>query len=313
MSETETLTAPEPVDDFIVTSNSPVEAQAESEPAPIQGDEPDVDEAGEQTTQAEPEPDPASEAGKALAKKRTSLQARINELTRKAGEREREAFAANERAARLQRELEARLNPQQPQQASQLQHQGPPTVDQFENYDDFVKAQAVYAVRVEMWQAQQQQAAWQAQQQEQALLQTVQAREAAFVAEHADYYDVVNSVSIPETPTGQAIIAHLRHADLGPALAYELGSNPAVLAEIVSRPPGFAVAALGKLEYQIEARQSAAHSGPAVPPNVTQAKPLIKPVSGSPVASDDGEVPDDLSLDDHIKRMNARDRAARRR
>jgi hypothetical protein len=311
--DTGTPTATIETDDFEVTSNSPVETQAVEPVAPVESAIPAGDEEEPQT-----EPDPASEAGKALAKKRNSLQARINELTRKAGEREREAQAANERAERLQRELEARLGGQQAQPEPLAQPAAQdfpwPKAEQFDNYDEFVQAQAVAAVRYEMWQAQQAQAVWQQQQQAEYLAQTVREREAAFVAEHPDYYDVVNSLSInPQTPTGQYVLAHLQHSDLGPALAYALGSDPAEFDRIVSLPYGRAIAALGRLEERLDARPATAHSGPVASPNVTQAKPLIKPVSGSPVASDDGEVPDDLSADEHIRRMNARDRARRRR
>lgn len=143
-------------------------------------------------------------------------------------------------------------------------------------------------------------------------------RIAAFKADHPDYDAVVNSAMIPRgAVSARAVIDHLNHSEFGAHLAYELGNDPAELARIASLPPGYAIAALGRLEAKIEMRTAAADAGPAPKTRAyTPAKPPIKPVGSSPVTSDDEGDPDDLSeaaVNAHIRRENAKDFQRRRR
>lgn len=275
-------------DDFVVTSNSPVETLVAESVAPVT--DPDDDAPAQ-------EPDPASDAGKALAKKRGSLQTRINELTRERHETRREADAARAEVAALRLQLEQMQRPAQAE-PSYVPQDGKPTADQFDNYDDFVEAKAVWAVEQRLREQQQREYQAQQQRQQHELQSSVAARIDAFRAEHPDYDEVVNSIGLPDTAAAGAILAHLQHSDFGPALAYELGKNPAEMTRLASLAPGFAVAALGRLEAQIESRTAAAHSGPVQTPAITKAKPPIKPVGGSP-SVDDGPPPESASLDEH--------------
>jgi hypothetical protein len=93
-------------------------------------------EAAESTEQAEA--DPASTAGKELAKKRNSLQARIDEERAKRGEAERKAQALEARIAAL----EGRQQPQQPAptKPSFKFEKAKPVVSEFETYEEFAEA-----------------------------------------------------------------------------------------------------------------------------------------------------------------------------
>jgi hypothetical protein len=103
--------------------------------------------------------------------------------------------------------------------------------------------------------------------------------------------------------------ALLRDPD-GHELAYALAQDIAEATRLTRMDDPVALGkALGRL-----ATKTAAHQGPAALGQKSTANPPIKPLAGSsPVTSDDGEVPDDLPVEEHIRRMNAKDRAARRR
>jgi hypothetical protein len=290
-------TVPEPVDEP-TTSAEPVEALAETD--------------DEHVDSEQPEPDASSDAGKALAKKKGSLQDRINELTREKYDTKREADTARAEAAALRAELAALKagSPAAAPPSAQRQDAVPPTssgkprLEDFDSHEAWVEAvtdwkldQRIEADKQKALEAEQQKAV-------QTVAEQAQARINAFRADHPDYDDVVNAAVLPpDAPSSQAVLMHLQHAELGPALAYALGSNPAELARIVSLPPGFAVAALGRLEAQIESRNQAAQSGPAsVAAPVTTAPDPIKPVGGASAGASTAD-PKDISS---IAAWNAR-------
>jgi hypothetical protein len=64
---------------------------------------------------------------------------------------------------------------------------------------------------------------------------------------------------------------------------------------------------------RLEARLTTAPAGSVAPPPLSQAKPPVRPVTGSPRASDDAAPEDDSDFDAHARYWNAKDRAARRR
>ena len=67
---------------------------------------------------------------------------------------------------------------------------------------------------------------------------------------------------------------------------------------------------MGKLEARLEAASSTVSSGPARV--VSSAKAPIKPLGTSPPVEDPFEITDDLSMDEHFRRMNAADRQSGR-
>src|SRR5688500_304822 len=79
-----------------------VRETVDAEPEPVKAAEP-----VEAKLEPVAEPDPASEAGKALAGKKKSLQARIDEITREKHDTARERDAAKAETAALRAELAA--------------------------------------------------------------------------------------------------------------------------------------------------------------------------------------------------------------
>jgi hypothetical protein len=323
-------------DGFTVTSNT--RSADEMTAGLTSGDEAqavaDADKADEQAARrGDATPDP-SEAGRTLNKaKRDKIQERIDKsvAAQRNAERERDTerqarTAAERRAA----DLESRLT--QPSAA--------PTqvVQQIENATSQAQSDAVEALpsldqydTIEAWQAdvaamirkqtledfRAEQRAEKAHQVESQRMSAVQARIADFKSQHDDYESLVQSVQVPnDAPSHNALFAHLQFSEMGPQLAYYLAQHEDELQRIYSLPPGFAVAALGKLEGKLES-QSVTKSKPA--PSTAQAptlvvsnaKPPIKPLGSSPVVADDA--PDDMPFGaEYVRQMNARDRQARR-
>lgn len=94
------------------------------------------------------------------------------------------------------------------------------------------------------------------------------------------------------------------------SLMRHLSTHPDDLQRLSTLPPDAFFRMIGRIEQRLEA---AARPGPVSrEPVISRAKPLIKPVSGSPVVSDDGDEAD-LPVDEFIRRGNLRDSASTRR
>lgn len=317
------------VDDFTVSGESdaqhvdPNARVAGAEPVAEVGGAAEGDESGDAADEVDPA---ASEAGRTLAKQKGSYQARLNQMTAAQKQAERERDEARAEAARLKAEREAApaaKADEKPKATEPAFYTRPePSEDEigtkYETWRDYMRDHANWVYDEREAKRDKETKATESERTNREAFTQVQARIAAFKAEHADYETVVASAKIPDgSPSYGAVMEHLRYSELGPQLAYELGNDPTECTRIFSLPAGFAIAALGKLEGKIESRQSAAKSGPASDaPSVTKAHPPIKPVGGSPVTSDDDGDPDDLSpaaVDKHIRTQNAKDLAARRR
>ena len=88
-----------------------------------------------------------------------------------------------------------------------------------------------------------------------------------------------------------------------------LSANPTDAQRISTLHPVETYREMGKLEARLEAA-SPARSGPARV--VSSAKAPIKPLGTSPPVDDPFEITDDLSMDEHFRRMNAADRQSGR-
>lgn len=312
--------AGEVMDDITVSGTDDAPPPPPVAAAPVAEPTPEAEDAAK-------EPDPASEAGKALAKKRGSLQERINELTREKHESKREAEAARAEVTALRRELDALRKPAEPAKEP---------ADKTARYYTRPKPQAseigttyadwdAYNEDLQDWKLDERDAKKAEDARRAAdertsrdVLDAAQKRIDAFKKDHPDYDEVVAAAMIPPGAIGAStLIAHLNHSEFGPQLAYELAKDRAELARIVSLPPAYVVEALGELKATIKTRTAAAPSGPAPKAqDYKPANPPIKPVGSSPVTSDDEGDPDDLSeaaVNAHIRRENARDAQRRRR
>jgi hypothetical protein len=240
----------------------PAEAAAEVTPEPEV--KPDTPEA---------EPDPASEAGKALAKKRNSLQARIDEEVRRRGEAER-------RAAQLEAELAAaRGKPaaQQPAEPVADPSDPEPTVDQFETYEKYVKAQARWEARQEVKAAT---AAIAAREQGRAIVSAQDRAYASLKAAHADADDVLGAFTAAGGQYSPLVSEFIIGHPEGHEVAYALAKDPELNARLSSiGHPAIVALELGRVLARIEA--AAVTPEPVKPaPVVTKAPAPVTTVGG---------------------------------
>jgi hypothetical protein len=261
----------------------PAETPAAEAPAEAEAEAPaEVPEAAE--------PDPASDAGKALAKKRNSLQARIDELTA----REK---AAERRAAALEAELQAaRGQAPAPQPAPVADRASEykrimalpdaPRVDQFDSYEEYTFAAGVFVdeVRTAERTARQQQHA-----EASAVLTARDRVEAAIKAAHPDFDEVIDSFAGAGHVYAPAVVEFILHHPAGHEAAYLLAKDPALNARISAlRHPAAIVFELGK----VLAGQAAPVAEPVKP--ITRAPAPVTTVGSGGSAS--SATPDPASM-----------------
>jgi hypothetical protein len=113
-------------------------------------------------------------------------------------------------------------------------------------------------------------------------------------------------------PFSDQLAERIMASPVGPELVLYFSEHPSDAQRISTLHPIIAIEEMGILQGVIKARQDAAHSGSATAAVTSQAKPPIKPVGSSPVAADPLEITDDLPVEEHIRRMNLRERQGRR-
>lgn len=243
-------------------SAPPVEAKPPAEPV-----------VAEPVVEADPdaEPDPASDAGKALAKHKSKLQARINELRAQAGGSEREAAALRAELAALKAGKVA-----EPEPAKPAIDPSKPKVENFANYEEFVEALFEWGVEQKLT-AREKAAAKDDAAKSAATAQ--QRAQAAGIAAHADFDETIGAfvdAGHQFSPVvAEAVLGH----ELGHEIGYALAKDPAEHARIAALPPGAQYVEIGKLIARLEA---AAVPAPAPKPApVTKAPAPVKPVGGS--------------------------------
>lgn len=116
-----------------------------------------------------------------------------------------------------------------------------------------------------------------------------------------------------DTPSTPQMNDFVMHSEIGVDILRHLSDHQDLARRISTLHPLKVAEEMGKLEGQLQARQAAAERpGPAPAPKISQAKPPIKPVDGSPPVSDDvdeGELP----VEEFFRRGNDRERTQSRR
>jgi hypothetical protein len=268
----------------------------------IQGTEPEQETVVPGTTEpeaepAQPDPDaPGDETPEPEPHKPSGVEKRISELTWKAREAERREADARREAAYFRGIAEGKGAP--PQGAQPTATEGPPKQEQFETYDEYLRALTRHEIRTEMAQERQK------------LTGELEARELqggfekrveAFRATHADFDEVAFSDDHQVSPTMRDAIVNTQD---GAEIAYWLGKNPGESNRIARLSPNHQILELGRISARLTAPP------PAPPPRPASTAPApITPVKAGGKAVEG--LRDDLSPEEWQRRRNkeARNRA----
>lgn len=207
------------------------------------------------------------------------VQKRIDRAVRQKYEAEARAKMLEERVAAMEARQSA------PQQQSKVDV-GMPTIDKFDNFDDYVAAKAewIASKKIEetLTEREKRQAAEREAADRKKTADSWNKRVAAATAEMPDFEEVLASSDVPMTaPMQQAIM----ESDIGPKLAYYLANNPDEAEQIAGMSPIGAIRTLGRIEERL------ASAKPEV--KTTNAPPPIKPVGAKvAVTKDPGKMSD---------------------
>jgi chemotaxis protein histidine kinase CheA len=187
---------------------------------------------------------------------------------------------------------------------------GVPTVDQFQSYEDYSMALGEFisdAKQTEQTAAQQH--AYE--QQQIAQEQRVQLDRWSKTLDEARQQDPKFDETLNlDTPMSLPMQHLAMESPQGIAILKWLSAHPDDAQRLSTLHPAETYREMGKLEARLEAASSTGGSGPARV--VSSAKAPIKPLGTSPPVEDPFEITDDLSMDEHFRRMNAADRQAGR-
>lgn len=342
MSEpaTETIVPTESFEQYFTRANvaerdGTLSTLAEPEPPPVVPDAEPV----------EPETPPVEAVAEAVKvkKPRNDPQARIDEITAKHKEAERQAQAAVERAERAERELAATRAPK----AEPVKPVAAPAFPDFATwsaqpgndakpYEDYIDARTDFRYEQRQHADQEQRATAQARQhldtsnaafRERLTEQTqdepdfldsvdpklLDAPRLSSFGKKADgsWYDLTTGQPTPPPTLGSFLIEQVFQSEHPKALLRHLSDlSHADRQRLATLPPDQLVWQLAKA---VLTTTPAASSGPApVVPKTSRAPDPIVPLGSSPVVSDDVDETD-LPLEQFIRRGNARDRKAGRR
>lgn len=322
--------------DFIVTSSGESEdavraalADPVQDAAPVAETEPADTADAEAEPAAEPKTDDKPKKRSAEARKQ-SIQAEIDDLTAKRHEARRAIEAESAELARMRQALDDARAQQAHAKATVQQNGGDaePTLDQFDTYDAYVKAQARWEARQILQQEreadmQRQQAALQSREQQQHVTRYAQQLQEAS-ADDPEFATKVRPELLDLKPYSLLTPEERQTATVYNAIAEEIlrSENAPGLLRYLSENFDTEFQRLATLQTPDQLRWSMARLhgrldavssiGPAATPRpLSSAKPPIKPMGSAPSAGDDAELSDDLPIEEWIRRSNHRDRVAR--
>ena len=258
----------------------------------------------------EPEPqakrkrrsDPTEAVKSAIAKQR--------EAERRADAAESKVQALSAERAPTQPETQTAPEPEPPSWSRFKEMPGVPKPNQFTGYEDYSMALAEFvadAKHVENTAAQQQ--AYE--QQQIAHEQQVQLDRWSKTLDEERQTDPAFDDSLNlDTPMSMPMQHLAMESPQGIQILKWLSAHPDDAQRISTLHPAEAYREMGKLEARLEAASPTVSSGPARV--VSSAKAPIKPLGTSPPVEDPFEITDDLSMDEHFRRMNAADRQSGR-
>lgn len=198
-------------------------------------------------------------------KRRSRAEERINALTRKNYETERQLAESQRQNAELQQHIQQTQQPQTPQNM--------PRLADFD-YDEGRYQQAVTDWQQDqMRQMQEQQQTLMQQQAQQAeavrTQQLIQDKVAKGMAKHADFQAKVMDPSLPPLhQVNQAAFQAIVESDVGEDVYYYLANNQAELYALASMNPVQAIRTVAQIENKLQAKPVASNAPPAPPTRV---------------------------------------------
>jgi len=261
---------------------TPVEASAEA--AVEQSEATATPEATESESQQE-SPEQRAE------RKSKGVQKRIDELTAARHRAEREADFIREQYEAAQRQLKQFTEKPQQQAKPTAQAEGRPTIDQYDNVDDYVAAVTDWKLEQVEKEREAKTREAQARQEQETLARKVTEQTEKARQKYADFDEVV--VHNPDLPITQTMAQSLVEMDQGADVAYHLGKNPQEAARIAALPASRQLIELGKLEASLALNAK----------KVTQAPPPVSSqVTGT---AGGGGLSDKMSVKEWIAARNA--------
>jgi len=246
-----------------------------------------TEEPGAEPGTEEPTDDPPAEP----QEKEKGVQKRIDELTRKRREAEREAEYWKAKAIGKEGATEPRREDTTTIPASQT---GKPTADQYDNYEDFLEALSDWKTDQKI--AQREFTARQQREQEerQKALQTHTSRVEKAKEVYEDFEEVLDDardITMPDE-TLLTIIESEHSADI----VYHLAKNRALALKIAAMSPKRQLIEIGKLEERLEKAEKPVK-------RITKAPEPVKAVGGKGTVT---KSPEDMSDDEWLKAERAR-------
>lgn len=241
--------APEPIEPEI----EPVEAEATIEEVEVVEEELKGQEPSDSSSELEEKP------------KGDSVQKRIDELTRKRREAERDREYWREQAMK-----------KEPEKPAEAVEEPLKTLADFD-YDESAYQQHLFAKASEkaVSEAQKVLKAEQSQQTAQQKIAAFRSKENEFAKSVDDYMDVARSDSLPVTQAMADVVTEMEN---GPEVLYYLGKNPDLADEIAHLPPLAAARELGRIEARMQAQDKEGKKvseAPKPTPKIAAAEPAI--------------------------------------
>ena len=259
----------------------------------------------------------SDEPAPAKPKRRSNPTEAVKSAIAKQREAERRADAAESKVQALSAEraptppeTQTAPEPEPPSWARFKEMPGVPRPDQFTAYEDYSMALAEFvsdAKHTENTAAQQH--AYEQQQiaQEQQVQLDRWSKTLDEARQHNPKFDETLNLDTPMSLPMQHLAMESPH---GIAILQWLSEHPDDAQRLSTLHPAETYREMGKLEARLEAASPTVSSGPARV--VSSAKAPIKPLGTSPPVEDPFEITDDLSMDEHFRRMNAADRQSGR-
>jgi hypothetical protein len=293
------------------TPTSDPSADAPAEATPTAGASTDEAPADASAEEATPDPEAAAPVDKptktAKQRRRKDATAAVQVAVGKQREAERRAAQAEQRLASLTEQTTAPPGPVAPPQPDWARYQampGAPQVEKFEKYEDYTAAVATFVTDLRHQELATREAyvASQAAEQESDRVRYSAWQERLDAARHADstFDDQLNA----DTPMSLPMQHLTMESPVGTQLLQYLSNHQDESQRLSTLHPVEVYREMGKLEERLGAASEARGSAPVI----SHAKPPIKPLGSSPHTPDADAVTDELSFDEHFRRMNAKDR-----